>query len=219
MSKWQELPKRLFSAIILGSLVIFCTYFHPLTFLTLLIIAVPILWHEWHGLNIKRSLAFDLAGILYIFVAIASLWLLRLLHFGNCETNIGGWVFTTFALVWATDIFAYFIGKVFGGPKLAPRFSPNKTWAGLLGGIWAAVMAGIWIGYVFEPFTTLEGGLLGAVVAIIGQFGDITESHLKRRAGVKDASNLIPGHGGLLDRVDALMAVAPIIALFALLYA
>lgn len=219
MSKWQELPKRLLSAAILGSLVIFCTYFHPITFLVLLLIALPVLWHEWHGLNTKRSLAFDLFGVLYIFLAITSLWILRVLIFADCETNTGGWVFTTFALVWATDIFAYFFGKTFGGPKLAPRFSPNKTWAGLLGGMWAAAMAGVWIAYVYEPFTVQEGLILGCVIALVGQAGDMFESSLKRRAGVKDVSNLIPGHGGLLDRVDGLMAAAPVMAVFALLYA
>ena len=111
------------------------------------------------------------------------------------------------------DIFAYFFGRLIGGPKIAPRISPSKTWAGLLGGIIGATLA-LFLYFAFgtsdqmRPIWFVEMLPFGAAVAVIAQAGDFFESWLKRRAGVKDSSNLIPGHGGVLDRVDGLLPVA-----------
>jgi phosphatidate cytidylyltransferase len=121
------------------------------------------------------------------------------------------------ATVWAIDIFAYFAGRFIGGPKLAPRISPKKTWAGLIGGMAGAIAVAI------ATWTWLGVGSLAALVAIaigltvLEQAGDFAESALKRRAGVKDSGKLIPGHGGILDRVDGLVAVALGAALLALI--
>ena len=115
-------------------------------------------------------------------------------------------LFWVMVVTWATDIFAYFAGRSIGGPKLAPRISPNKTWAGLAGGVVGAEIMGALVAYVFDlgtPFLEL-GGLMG----IIAQGGDLYESWLKRRAGVKDSGTLLPGHGGALDRLDGLLPVA-----------
>ncbi len=112
-----------------------------------------------------------------------------------------------FAVVWATDIFAYFVGRAVGGAKLAPRISPGKTWSGALGGAAAAVLAGA----LFSPWLAagaLSLGLAALVLSAISQVGDLFESAVKRRAGVKDSSHLIPGHGGVMDRVDGLVAAA-----------
>ena len=111
------------------------------------------------------------------------------------------------------DIFAYFFGRTLGGPKIAPSISPSKTWAGLLGGIvgaTAALFAYFALGAPGEayPIWFLELLPFGALIAVVAQSGDFFESWLKRRAGVKDSSNLIPGHGGVLDRVDGLLPVA-----------
>ena len=117
------------------------------------------------------------------------------------------------ALVWATDIGAYAAGRSIGGPRLAPGISPGKTWAGLAGGVLAAAAVGVAV------LLGLGAGELGlaalvriaaasAVLAVVAQVGDLFESHLKRRAGVKDSSDLIPGHGGVLDRIDGLVAAA-----------
>lgn len=115
-------------------------------------------------------------------------------------------VFWVFVVTWATDIFAYFAGRAIGGPKLAPRISPNKTWAGLLGGMAGAAACG-WLlatWFQMEPFFLWAGAAMG----LIAQIGDLFESWVKRSAGVKDSGTLLPGHGGVLDRLDGLLAVA-----------
>lgn len=124
-----------------------------------------------------------------------------------------------FAVVWTTDIAAFFSGRAIGGPKLWPRVSPNKTWAGFWGGAAGGCIAG-WIVWLIAEALT-GASLLSAVpvlaisfaASIVGQAGDLAESAFKRRAGVKDSGQLIPGHGGVLDRVDSFMAVCLLVAL------
>jgi phosphatidate cytidylyltransferase len=117
----------------------------------------------------------------------------------------------TMAIVWATDISAFFAGRRFGGLKLAPAISPSKTWSGLLGGVVAAALVGGGLGITLDlPPSTLW---LGAVLALVAQSGDLFESWLKRRAGVKDSGHFLPGHGGALDRLDGLVPVAVLVAL------
>jgi phosphatidate cytidylyltransferase len=124
-----------------------------------------------------------------------------------------------FAVVWATDIAAYFTGRALGGPKLCPAISPKKTWSGFLGGLCAAVVAGLlvsWAGqrlgleHSFSPWSTVAFSL---VASIASQLGDLGESALKRHCDVKDSSHLIPGHGGVMDRLDGFWAVALIIGI------
>ena len=116
------------------------------------------------------------------------------------------------AVVWATDIGAYAAGRRLGGPRLAPQISPNKTWAGLLGGMVSAALVG-GCGAALGGGLLAAGALAGGGLAVIAQAGDFGESFAKRRFGVKDTGTLIPGHGGLLDRVDGLLATAPAVAL------
>ena len=118
------------------------------------------------------------------------------------------------AVVWATDIGAYIAGRLIGGPKLAPTISPNKTWAGLAGGMLLAGAVGAVIAGVVDVSDASVPAVAGALLAIVAQLGDLFESAIKRIVGVKDSSNLIPGHGGLLDRVDGLLTVAPTVVLF-----
>jgi phosphatidate cytidylyltransferase len=149
-----------------------------------------------------------------LWVALPCICLLWLAREGPTGRATLLWVL---AVVWATDIGAYAIGRTFGGPRLAPRWSPRKTWAGLAGGTvcagltgWAtAALLGISPGF---PLVVVSAGL-----AIVEQFGDLAESVAKRRFGVKDSSGLIPGHGGLLDRLDGLLAVVPVVALLTLI--
>ncbi|TVV70670.1 phosphatidate cytidylyltransferase [Sphingomonas solaris] len=143
------------------------------------------------------------AGLLYAGLPVFGLLFLRAQPHGLALTL---W---TLAIVWATDIGAYFSGRAIGGPKLAPGLSPNKTWAGLGGGVVAALLAGAVI--------ALSAGLpralivLGAPMAVLAQIGDLFESWLKRKAGVKDSGRLLPGHGGALDRLDGVVPVATLI--------
>lgn len=127
-------------------------------------------------------------------------------------------IFWLLAMVWAVDICAYFAGRFIGGPKLAPRISPKKTWAGLLGGMAGAVIVSVgfslWLGAGMPVFLAIVA--LG--LTILEQAGDFAESAMKRRAGVKDSGSLIPGHGGILDRVDGLIAVVVGAALLGLVH-
>ncbi|MEX2449917.1 MAG: phosphatidate cytidylyltransferase [Rhodospirillales bacterium] len=113
-----------------------------------------------------------------------------------------------FLVSWASDTGAYVFGRLIGGPKMAPVLSPNKTWAGLFGGVLCG--AGIGAGFAVILDTPALGVLIGAgtILGIVSQGGDLLESYMKRRFHVKDAGNLIPGHGGLLDRVDSLLALS-----------
>ena len=120
------------------------------------------------------------------------------------------------ALTWGTDIAAYFVGRAFGKRKLMPSVSPGKTVAGAIGGLVAAVLIALaWERLVLRPVAQLgmrpwNTILFGAVVSVAAQVGDLAESLLKREAGVKDSSHLIPGHGGVLDRFDSLLFVLPV---------
>lgn len=147
-------------------------------------------------------------GVLYVGLpCIAIIWL-RAQHEAGLATLL--WLL---AVVMAVDTGAYAAGRLIGGPKLAPRISPKKTWAGLCGGIASAMLIGLiaafWMGLPrWLPLVLLSGGL-----AVVEQAGDLAESAFKRRFGVKDSSQLIPGHGGVLDRVDGLLAVSFVVGL------
>lgn len=151
-------------------------------------------------------------GVLYLgWPAILLIWL----RDGNSAIGLS-WTILVFVVAWASDVMAFVVGSVLKGPKLWPRYSPNKTWSGFVGGLVAGALTG-WIIAAFIP-----GGLglpdpvwglgLGFAGALATMAGDLWESALKRRFGVKDAGGLIPGHGGLLDRVDGLMFAAAVLA-------
>lgn len=153
----------------------------------------------------KRQLA---AGILYCGLPALALVMLRALPDGLL------FALWALALVWATDIGAFFAGRTFGGPKLAPRISPAKTWSGLGGGIvLATILAGALHATDGLPFHLF---LATPFLAALAQAGDLFESALKRRAGVKDSGGILPGHGGVLDRLDGIVPVAPLAALLAI---
>lgn len=147
----------------------------------------------------------NLAGLAYAACLVLSVGLLRLSLFYGWQSIV--WLF---AVVWTTDIMAYFGGRLIGGPKLWPRVSPKKTWAGFLTGVICAgivgtAVAGLAIGMEAVRPAVL---VLGLVTAAISQGGDLFESSLKRIFDVKDSSNLIPGHGGVMDRLDGFLAAA-----------
>lgn len=176
-------------------------------------IGLGVIW-EWWGLTQKlastplRAALWLAVGVSYIAMAMAVLVALQNNGLGQ-ETML-------IAMVIGVDIGAYFTGRAVGGPKIAPAISPSKTWSGLIGGMVGAALAAA--AFLFAQFDTsnpdttvvstlLHAALAGIGTAIVAQSGDFFESWMKRRAGVKDSGNLIPGHGGLLDRVDGLLAV------------
>jgi phosphatidate cytidylyltransferase len=128
-----------------------------------------------------------------------------------------------FAVVWATDIAAYFTGRALGGPKLFPAVSPKKTWSGFFGGVLAAALAGFLVAWgaqrlgLVHPFSLRNAIILSLIASVASQIGDLGESALKRRCDVKDSSHLIPGHGGVMDRLDGFWAVALLMAVVLLL--
>ncbi|MEX0300013.1 MAG: phosphatidate cytidylyltransferase, partial [Kordiimonas sp.] len=150
--------------------------------------------------------AWWIIGLGYVALPLVALWWLR-----GVDGMLVLWVLL---IVWATDIGGYFAGKGIGGPKLAPQVSPKKTWAGLLGGMALSVGVSVAVNAI-EPLGLSLGllALLSAGFAVWSQVGDLAESGVKRSFGVKDSGGLIPGHGGLLDRVDGLVFVAPAVAL------
>jgi phosphatidate cytidylyltransferase len=162
----------------------------------------------------KRDLEPRWTAFGVLWVALPSISLLWLAHDGSTGRATLLWVL---AVVWATDIGAYAVGRSFGGPRLAPRWSPHKTWSGLTGGILCAALTGWATALSLGISPALPLVVVSAGLAIVEQFGDLAESVAKRRFGVKDASGLIPGHGGLLDRVDGLLAVIPVVALLTLI--
>jgi phosphatidate cytidylyltransferase len=123
-----------------------------------------------------------------------------------------------FLIVWAADSLAYFAGRTIGGPKLAPMISPKKTWAGLGGAVAGSTLVSSIFAYTFHLNGILALAILAGCLAVVEQAGDLFESSLKRFHGVKDSGALIPGHGGVIDRVDGLIAVAVTAALIGLLH-
>ncbi len=163
------------------------------------------------------SLRLLLGGFVYIVVALAIMVWVR--------TGIENGLFhflTLLFIVWASDSFAYIFGRLIGGPKLAPQISPKKTWAGFVGsslgaGGIAALMTCPWLTFGDEQRALAAGWAyfaLGVFLGMVGQVGDLSVSYFKRKYDVKDTGNLIPGHGGILDRIDALMLVAIVYGVF-----
>lgn len=175
-------------------------------FAVLVAAAAAMIFVEWTRMVRGWGLGWQLGGFAYALVpALALLWIReRAPH----DLMLLLWVFI---VTWSTDIGAYFAGRAIGGPKLAPSISPNKTWAGLIGGMFAAALLG---GY-WANFTGLSPKLLwlAPLFAVGAQGGDLFESGLKRRAGVKDSGTILPGHGGVMDRLDGLVVVASLTAL------
>jgi phosphatidate cytidylyltransferase len=154
------------------------------------------------------------AGSGVLLVGLAGIGLVSLRSTGDSGVITVLWFF---GAIWATDTCAYFAGKAIGGPRLAPRISPNKTWAGLLGGVIAsAAFSAAWLGWL-QAQGILHAILLGVAVAVVAQLSDLMVSRVKRLAHVKDTGTLIPGHGGLLDRADGFLLNGTLIVLLALL--
>lgn len=204
----ENTKQRVVSALILMPIAIYAIFYSKDFFIFLAIIIAIIMASEWTEMisKMKDHRRWQIIGLLYISIPI---FLVIKIRFYGSEI-----LFWMFAVIWSTDIFAFFAGKNLGGPKLAPKISPNKTWSGLFGGLVASAVIGFLSSFMFS------GGviffiLISILLAIIEQLSDLLESKFKRIFGVKDSGNIIPGHGGVLDRLDGMMLVAP--ALFALI--
>jgi phosphatidate cytidylyltransferase len=197
---------RIVSAVVLAPPVLLALWYGFPWIDLLAAVAAPLMAAEWIRMTRGRPIVRGL-GVLYIVAAVlALLWIRHQPEYGR-ETVL--WLV---AVVWATDIGGYVVGRSAGGAKLAPRISPGKTWSGLIGGMsWAAVVSSV-CGWAFGLGDTWTLALAGAALGVVDQLGDLLESHTKRRAGVKDSGRLIPGHGGILDRVDGLIAVLVVVA-------
>ena len=161
-------------------------------------------WIATRGRPLRHWIA---AGVVYAGALPVACILLR----GNGPYGFVAIVFL-FAVVWATDILAYFVGRLAGGPKLWVRVSPNKTWSGALGGACGAAVAALVVAHYAHLANPLAVAGLALLLSAASQAGDLFESAFKRRFGVKDASHVIPGHGGLMDRLDGFLAAAVVAA-------
>lgn len=205
---------------VLGALmVVFVTYFTRdislvgLVFTAFLFVSLAgvLVWKESKQQTVTVGL--ELLSVVYIGLGMSYMILLR---------SIPGsegiyYTFLTFVITWACDTSAYFIGIRYGKHKLCPRFSPKKSREGAIGGIIGAALGGFLVntvvrmGFSITSLSSIHALILGTLGAIVGEFGDLFESMLKRDAKVKDSGNIIPGHGGMLDRFDSLLFVAPVV--------
>ena len=194
--------QRVVTAIILIPLAVYAIFYSKNLFIFSAIAITILMTSEW--LEITKTAEdqkkWRLIGLFYILIPIYSVIKIRLL-----DADILLWMFS---IIWATDIFAFFAGRTFGGPKLAPKISPNKTWSGLAGGVIASMLIGLMSSLMFSGGVVFFV-IISALLSLIEQGSDLLESKIKRIFGVKDSGNIIPGHGGVLDRLDGMMLLAP----------
>jgi phosphatidate cytidylyltransferase len=200
-ARWADLRLRFASALVLGPLALACVWYGGIAWLLIVAAAgIGVCW-EWVQMS-RREPGAMAAGLVYTGLAILVLGWLRMDHNGGRAILL----FLLF-VVWSSDVGAYVAGRIFGGRKLAPSISPGKTWSGAAGGLAAAILVGV-VGALSWRGPVLPAILAAIALGVASQLGDLLESGAKRRFGVKDSGNLIPGHGGLLDRLDGLIAAA-----------
>jgi phosphatidate cytidylyltransferase len=223
--RWSDLGIRVGSASVLAPVALACIWLGGIAF-KLLVAAVALgLAIEWLVLcrlpTARRGRALLRAGGLgYVALAAAALLFLR----GDPLAGRANTLFLVL-VVWAGDVGAYLVGRMLGGPRLAPGISPGKTWSGAVGGLLAAIAVGIAAALLLADPSSQWGSqmgaawraaLVGALIGMVAQAGDLLESFVKRHLEVKDSSHLIPGHGGLFDRLDAVLSSALVAGLLAL---
>ncbi len=160
------------------------------------------------GADGSRHRIWRAAGVAYAGIVLLAPVVLRRDHdFGLVA------ILFLFAVVWSTDILGFFVGRAIGGPRLAPPVSPNKTWSGACGGALGAVVAGVCVIFAAGSMAVVPAAAVALVLSVASQGGDLFESAVKRRFGVKDTSHVIPGHGGLMDRLDGFIAAGGVAAM------
>ncbi len=193
----QEIFWRIASSVVLSPIVIGAIIFGGVWLKTFLYSILILMLLEWTKISHKKSLL-SFAGILYMAGAML-FWILK--------PTYSYMLLYVFPLVWINDISAYFFGKVIGGAKLAPKISPNKTWSGAIAGFFASVLLYFCFAKIFRFSLSITGLVVTTVLAVLSILGDLLESKVKRMLNVKDTGNIIPGHGGILDRMDSFLAV------------
>jgi phosphatidate cytidylyltransferase len=200
-----DLPIRTLTAAVLIIVALAAAYLGGYFFAVLAASVAVAIYYEWRRMAKGWGFGWQVAGFIYALIPALSLLWIRDRAPQGFELLL--WVFI---VTWSTDIGAYFAGRAIGGPKLAPAISPNKTIAGLVGGAISASLAGwAWIEFTALP---LSLAYFAPLFAIASQGGDLFESWMKRKAGVKDSGTWLPGHGGVMDRLDGLIVVAPLTA-------
>jgi phosphatidate cytidylyltransferase len=207
--RWGDLGIRVVSACVLAPIALAGIWLGGIAFTVLIAAAALGLAIEWLALCRLPTARgggalLRMAGVAYVALAAAALLFLR-------SDPIAGRANVVFLvlIVWAADIGAYLVGRMLGGPRLAPRISPGKTWSGALGGLAAAVAVGLAAtAFLADAGSGWQTAVVSAALGIVAQAGDLLESFVKRRLEVKDSGHLIPGHGGLFDRLDAILSSA-----------
>lgn len=211
----STLVKRIVSAVILAPIFLGVIYLGDYWLFALLFLSFSLSIYEWYGLSRKTiyfAQIFSL-GLIYIFLSYCSFYALR-------EAFSKNVIYLFIGMIWFSDVGAYFTGKTLGGPKLIQRISPNKTWSGFGGAMFfPAIFCFFWV-WQFGLYKDFSHNslwimlplslIIGAVIGSVGQAGDLMVSFVKRMANVKDTGTLIPGHGGLLDRINSMLLGAPV---------
>ncbi|AZL15080.1 phosphatidate cytidylyltransferase [Rickettsiales endosymbiont of Stachyamoeba lipophora] len=196
---------RFISAIILAPLALYVFYLGGMWFNAVVAIVAIIMAMEWKHIissNGKPKNIWYLIGALVILAPTLSLIWIRIQEDGLKL------IYLLFITVWMSDIGGYIFGKTLKGPKLAPKISPNKTWSGFFGGILLALLGGLCFG-LFYNLNLTNLAIITSLLSVYSQISDLLESKIKRHFGVKDSGKIIPGHGGILDRIDGLILTAP----------
>ena len=185
----------------------------PASFAATMLIATAVLVRKHHLGEAGRTLSYALAGLVYV-PMLGCVWPLLKHDFGP------QWLFLALALAFSSDTLAYFFGRGFGKHKLYEAVSPKKTIEGSVGGLLGGVLAMVGFGHFWlaPEMPLVDAVVLGLIGSVLGQIGDLVESMLKRTFGVKDSGQVLPGHGGMLDRVDGLLFVAPLVYYYAKLW-
>jgi len=207
----SNLMLRIVSAAVLGPIAIAAAYFGGWPFALFWVAAAAAVLWEWTKL--VTGLIWTIAGIGYAGIMLLAPLLLR-------TDNTYGFLALVllFAIVWTTDILGYFAGRAIGGPKLLPAISPKKTWSGAIAGTLGAMIVAVLVANYFGAFNTTAIAIIALLLSIMAQLGDLLESWVKRQFGAKDASHLIPGHGGVMDRLDGFWAAALVGCMIGLLH-
>ena len=206
----NELLKRILSSIFLIPLIIFLILQGSIVFIFFIIICFFITSYEW--LNMSKKSSYSILGIFFLIFSFYSIYKLRINTYDDYL-----YLFFVITVCISTDIGGYFFGKTLKGPKLT-KISPNKTYAGMIGSfLFSLIFSIIFINFVLDENLYLNWLILIILLSSISQFGDIIISYFKRVSKIKDTGKIIPGHGGLLDRIDGMIFVFPVAYIFFLI--